>query len=68
MARKPSLPALTIAEVMTRRPIVMREHDLAVKAMKIMQDKRIFVLLVTDTRSRLIGILHFLDLLDAGVI
>lgn len=62
-----AVPRLTVGRVMTRRPIVMREDDLAVKAMKLMQDKRIFVLLVTDARRRLIGILHFLDLLDAGV-
>jgi arabinose-5-phosphate isomerase len=63
-----TVPKLQVSRVMTRRPIVMRERDLAIKAMKHMQDKRIFVLLVIDDRGRLIGILHFLDLLDAGVI
>jgi len=63
-----AVPDLTVSRVMTRRPIVMRERDLAMKAMKLMQDKRIFVLMVVDAQQKLIGILHFLDLLDAGVI
>mgnify|MGYP006293012775 CR=1 FL=1 len=58
---------LKIKDVMTRRPIVVRGHDLAVQAMRRMQDKRIFVVLVVDARGHLCGVLHFLDLLDAGI-
>lgn len=68
LEREPSPAGLRIDKVMTVKPIVMREDELAVRAMKLMQDRRIFVLLVSDARGRLIGILHFLDLLDAGVI
>jgi len=56
-----------IGQVMTANPIVLHEDELAVKAMKVMQDKRIFVLLVIDAKRHLIGLLHFLDLLDAGI-
>jgi arabinose-5-phosphate isomerase len=68
VGRVSDLSALTIGEVMTPQPIVLREDELAIKAARLMQDKRIFVLMVTDARGRLRGILHFLDLLDAGVI
>jgi arabinose-5-phosphate isomerase len=68
LGRANAVPHLTVGRVMTKRPVVARGDDLAVRAMKLMQDRRIFVLLVTDARQRLIGILHFLDLLDAGVI
>lgn len=68
VGRSHAMPHLAVGRAMTRRPVVVRGDDLAVRAMKLMQDKRIFVLLVTDARQRLIGILHFLDLLDAGVI
>jgi arabinose-5-phosphate isomerase len=68
VGRVSDLTPLTIGEVMTPQPIVLREDELAIKAARLMQDKRIFVLMVTDARGRLRGILHFLDLLDAGVI
>jgi arabinose-5-phosphate isomerase len=68
VGRVSDLVPLTIGRVMTPKPIVLHEDELAVKAARLMQDKRIFVLLVVDARSRLCGILHFLDLLDAGVI
>ncbi len=59
---------LTIGSVMTPKPIVIREDELAIKATRLMQDKRIFVIMVVDDAGRLRGVLHFLDLLDAGVI
>jgi arabinose-5-phosphate isomerase len=61
-------PKLKIREVMTTKPIVLQANELAISAVRIMQDKRIFVLLVVDAAQRLIGIVHFLDLLDAGVV
>jgi CBS domain-containing protein len=59
---------LPIGEVMTRKPVVVRQDELAIKAVRIMQDKRIFVLLAVDPVGRLAGIVHFLDLFDAGVV
>ncbi|NTV53089.1 MAG: KpsF/GutQ family sugar-phosphate isomerase [Candidatus Firestonebacteria bacterium] len=68
VGRVSDLSPLTIGRVMTPKPMVLREDELAIKAARIMQDKRIFVLLAVDARGRLRGVLHFLDLLDAGVI
>lgn len=62
------LTQYTLGQVMTQQPIIMYEDELAIKAARLMQDKRIFVLLILDKQKRLGGILHFLDLLDAGVI
>jgi arabinose-5-phosphate isomerase len=67
VGRVADMKPLTLGRVMTPKPIVLREDELAIKAARLMQDKRIFVLLVVDNRGRLRGILHFLDLLDAGV-
>jgi arabinose-5-phosphate isomerase len=67
VGRADDMKPLTLGRVMTPKPIVLREDELAIKAARLMQDKRIFVLLVVDNRGRLRGILHFLDLLDAGV-
>ena len=68
LEKRSDLKTLTLGKVMTPRPILIREDELAIKATRLMQDKRIFVLLVGDAQGRLRGILHFLDLLDAGVI
>jgi len=59
---------LIIRKVMTTKPIVLREDELAIKAVRVMQDNRVFVLLIVDNQKHLRGVLHFLDLLDAGVV
>ncbi|MCD4812249.1 KpsF/GutQ family sugar-phosphate isomerase [bacterium] len=63
-----SLTKYKAGQVMTARPIVLREDELAIKAVRVMQDKRIFVLMVVNTQKQLIGVVHFLDLFDAGVV
>lgn len=68
VGRERQLTKFKISQVMTRQPIVLREDELAIKGVRIMQDKRIFVLLVVNRQQQLIGIVHFLDLLDAGVV
>jgi len=68
VGKESSLAKFKIGQVMTKHPIVLREDELAIKAVRVMQDKRIFVLLVIDAKKQLIGIVHFLDLLDAGVV
>ncbi|MEW6516309.1 MAG: KpsF/GutQ family sugar-phosphate isomerase [candidate division FCPU426 bacterium] len=57
-----------IGQVMTKQPVVLYEDELAIKAVRVMQDKRIFVLLVVNRKRQLIGVVHFLDLFDAGVV
>ncbi len=68
LEKEKTITTLSISHVMTKDPIVLKEDELAIKAVRVMQDNRIFVLLVTDQLKRLIGIVHFLDLFDAGVV
>ncbi|MBN1594811.1 KpsF/GutQ family sugar-phosphate isomerase [candidate division FCPU426 bacterium] len=68
VGKERSFSKYTMSQVMTSRPIVLREDELAIKAVRVMQDKRIFVLLVVDAKKQLLGIVHFLDLFDAGVV
>ncbi|MCK5242564.1 KpsF/GutQ family sugar-phosphate isomerase [bacterium] len=68
VGKEQAVTKLKIGQVMTPSPIVLREDELAIKAVRVMQDKRIYVLLVVDAKKKLIGILHFLDLFDAGVV
>lgn len=68
IGRSRELGASRMSEVMTRNPVILHENELAIKAVRSMQEKRIFVLPVVDDRKHLLGIVHFLDLLDAGVV
>lgn len=68
LEKEKAMLSLPISQVMTKHPIILKEDELAIKAVRVMQDNRIFVLLVTDRLKRLIGIVHFLDLFDAGIV
>ncbi|CAN5330559.1 KpsF/GutQ family sugar-phosphate isomerase [soil metagenome] len=61
------LMAHSAGEVMTRDPQTAAPGMLAAQALKLMNERRITVLLVVDDR-RPIGILHVHDLLRAGVV
>jgi len=54
--------------VMTANPQSIHPDALAATAVKLMQQKRIQGLLVTDDQGRLVGALNFQDLLQAGVV
>ena len=56
----------TAVEVMTKSPKTIRPRALAVEALKIMNEKRITALFVTEN-SKPAGIVHIHDLLRAGV-
>ena len=58
---------LTVDEVMTRTPAVIRPDALAAEAVQRMEDRRINQLLVIDDARHLIGALHIHDLLAAKV-
>lgn len=68
VGRERQIGKFKIGQVMTKEPIVLYEDELAIKAVRVMQDRRIFVLLVVNRKRQLIGIVHFLDLFDAGVV
>lgn len=59
---------LGIETVMTADCKTANEHDLAVEALKLMDDFNINGILVTDKNNKLIGALNMHDLLRAGVV
>ena len=58
----------TVGEVMTRNGKTISADALAVEAVKLLQQHKIQGLLVVDDDLRLLGVLNFNDLLQAGVI
>lgn len=62
------LRGLGIDEVMTRAPAAVEPQVLAAEAVRIMEERRISQLLVVDADRRLVGALHFHDLLTAKVV
>jgi arabinose-5-phosphate isomerase len=64
-----SINALMIKDVMTRNPRSIGPNKLAVEAAQLMQSYKISGrLLVVDEDTKLVGALHFDDLLRAGVV
>ncbi|NND44778.1 MAG: KpsF/GutQ family sugar-phosphate isomerase [Xanthomonadales bacterium] len=57
-----------VGDVMTEGPRTIGPEALAVEAVSMMQEFRIQGLLVTDPDQRLVGVLNFHDLLQAGVV
>ena len=55
-------------EIMSKNPKTISEEDLAVSALKTMEDYRVSDLVVTDSEKRPIGIIDLKDLLKAGII
>jgi arabinose-5-phosphate isomerase len=66
--RNTDVHATPIAEVMTCGPRTVRPEQLAVEALKLMEDHQINALPVIDTGGKLVGALSMHDLLRAGVI
>lgn len=61
------LARLTIGELMTASPSVIRADQLAAEAVRIMEERKIGQLLVVDEDRRLVGAINFHDLLEAKV-
>ena len=62
------LKTTPVSEVMSREPHTISAGALAAEAAQLMQKHRIQGLLVTDEQDRLVGVLNFQDLLQAGVV
>ncbi|HWP19638.1 MAG TPA: KpsF/GutQ family sugar-phosphate isomerase [Burkholderiaceae bacterium] len=62
------LRSMTAEQVMTRRPKLVREDELAVEAADLMEEARITSVLVVDVAGRLVGALNTHDLMRAKVI
>jgi len=68
LERTTELGALTVDEVMSTQPTTVGPQDLAVEAVRRMEDRRINQLPVIDSSRRLVGAVHIHDLLLARVI
>jgi len=60
--------ALTAADVMTAQPKTIARDALAAKAVQVMEEHSILVLVVIDRKQQVEGILHLHDLLKLGVV
>lgn len=58
---------LTAKEVMTVNPKTILPHELAAKALHLMEKYSITALAITDENKKPVGVLHIHDLLKAGV-
>ncbi|MBF0558569.1 MAG: KpsF/GutQ family sugar-phosphate isomerase [Nitrospirae bacterium] len=58
---------MTAGEVMTRNPKTIAEHELAAKALAIMEEKSITSLAVPDAEGKAKGIIHLHDILRKGI-
>ena len=67
LERTTVLGELLIDEAMSRTPTTVQADDLAIQAVKLMEERRITQLPVLDAQSRLVGALHLHDLLLARV-
>ena len=60
--RQENVLALTAADCMTKNPITLSGHELAASALRVMEEKKITSLLITDPAGKLEGVLHIHDL------
>jgi len=69
LQRKPEgVLTLTAADIMTARPKTIARDELAAKAVQVMEEHSILVLVVIDRKQAVEGILHLHDLLKLGVV
>jgi len=60
--RQENVLGLTAADCMTKNPITLSRHELAASALRVMEEKKITSLLITDPAGKLEGVLHIHDL------
>ena len=60
--RQENVLALTAADCMTKNPVTLARTELAASALRIMEEKKITSLLITDPAGKLEGVLHIHDL------
>ncbi len=59
--------SVAVESVMHRNPQTIEENHLATEAVRLMEEKKVTVLFVTNKAGTLIGVVHFHDLLQAGI-
>jgi len=57
-----------IEEVMTAGPVIVKETDLATKALNLLKKKKIDEVPVVDANRRLVGVVDVQDLITAGIL
>ncbi|ADR52736.1 polysialic acid capsule expression protein [Candidatus Liberibacter solanacearum CLso-ZC1] len=62
-----NLNVLTVEDIMTKNPKVISEDTLLTVSMQFLKQHNISVLMVVDANQKIIGIVHFLDLLRFGI-
>ncbi len=60
--RQENVLALSAADCMTKNPITLSPHEQAASALRVMEEKKITSLLITDPAGKLEGVLHIHDL------
>jgi arabinose-5-phosphate isomerase len=60
--RQENVLALTAADCMTKNPVTLSRTELAASALRLMEEKKITSLLITDPAGKLEGVLHIHDL------
>ena len=68
LERGADIQSLSIDQAMTPSPVTIGPQALAAEAVRMMEERRISVLLVTDEQKRMVGALHIHDLLSAKVV
>ncbi len=59
---------LKVSDIMTHNPKMIKKHELAAKALHIMEEYKISSLFIIDNNKTPEGILHFQDLLKYGLV
>lgn len=59
--------SMKISSIMITNPKTIKEEELVTDALSVMEKNKITVLLVTDKKKRLIGIIHLHDILSSGI-
>ncbi len=67
LERGHDLRSTPLNALMSSQPRTIDQHALAAEAVRVMEDHRITVLLVTDTDHKLIGAIHMHDMLRAKI-
>lgn len=67
LLKNSDIDTLLVKDVMTPNPITIDKNELAAKALQIMEKYSITSIVVNDSDTSLIGIVHIHDLLKAGV-
>lgn len=67
LIKYPNVQSLKVIDVMTANPKTISPHELAAKALHLMEKYSITALAITDESKKPVGVLHIHDLLKAGV-